>query len=294
MKQNRIMTTVMCLALALPLLASAQVVERNIRIFGGGTWIGVSVSDVTAENLSSLKLKEERGVEVITVTSDGPAAKAGIKEHDVILDYNGTRLEGVEQFKRLISETPAGRNVKLAISRDGVPQTVTVKVEERSGDHGFAWATPMPPTPPTAPKYSPTPPTARAPRAATPRVFNFPNLDGFSIGDMGIWSNTPRIGIEGEELTSQLAEFFGVPDKEKGGVLVRAVTSGGAAEKAGIKAGDVIVKIEGKRIEDMSDLRETVRDNAGKSFSLVVIRNKKEMTLTVKVEKAETRIGERV
>src|SRR5258706_3166469 len=134
-KNHKLTWLVLALAAALPAMAVAQIVTTpRVQIFrgGSGAWIGVGVLDVTEDNMRALKLKEERGVEVQSVTSDSPAAKAGLKEHDAILEYNGTRVEGVEQFKRLISETPAGRNVKLLISRDSATQTVSVKLEERS------------------------------------------------------------------------------------------------------------------------------------------------------------------
>src|SRR5204863_4991894 len=133
---------------------------------------------------------------------------------------DGVRVEGGEQFKRMISETPAGRNVKLLISRDGAPQTVSLKLEERSASmhrNNEDWVMPMPATP-----MPPMPPsTPRTPRAVIP---NWPNFNGETFS---VFGNTPRLGIEGEEIGSQLGEFFGVPDK--GGVLVREVTSGSAA-----------------------------------------------------------------
>src|SRR5882724_1150021 len=122
MKVTRQISAVLFVAALAATAASAQQISRTIIINGNGSWMGVSVADVTSQNMSSLKLKEERGVEVLVVTPDSPAAKAGIKEHDVILDFNGSRVEGRDQFKRMISEMPAGRTVKLAISRDGVPQ----------------------------------------------------------------------------------------------------------------------------------------------------------------------------
>src|SRR6185312_4847431 len=82
-----------------------------------GSYLGVDVVDITKERISALKLKDEHGVEVTMVDQDAPAGKAGLKEHDVILEFNGQRLEGEEELKRLIHETPAGRKVTLAISR---------------------------------------------------------------------------------------------------------------------------------------------------------------------------------
>src|SRR5690242_16152315 len=79
--------------------------------FGGPAYLGVDLRDVTTDRLSALKLKEERGVEVTMVDQDAPAGKAGLKEHDVILTMNGTNVDSVEQLRRMIHETPAGRTV---------------------------------------------------------------------------------------------------------------------------------------------------------------------------------------
>src|SRR6185369_10964812 len=82
-----------------------------------GSYLGVDIDEVTSDRVKALKLKEERGVEITMVDQDAPAAKAGLKEHDVITDFNGQRVEGGEQFKRFIRETPAGRTVTLGIVR---------------------------------------------------------------------------------------------------------------------------------------------------------------------------------
>ena len=90
---------------------------------GTSAYLGVDIADVTAERLSALKLKEEKGVEVTMVDQDAPAGKAGLKEHDVILTMNGTAIESGAQLRRMIHETPPGRVVTLGVSRDGQPMT---------------------------------------------------------------------------------------------------------------------------------------------------------------------------
>lgn len=290
-----ILTSLLCLALPVAVAAQAVVApraERNIQVYtaGSGAWMGVGVGEVTSENVAKLKLKEERGVEVVTVSPGGPAEKAGIKEHDVVLEFNGQRVDGTEQFRRMIRETPVGRNAKVVVSRDGVNMTLTVTLGERPEpsarilrrEDGGEWTfhLPTPPTPPT-PRTAP-----RAPRA--PSVEIFPNMEWFSL------AGAPRLGIEGDAVGKQLGEYFGVPGGE--GVLVKAVTPGSPADLAGVKAGDVITKIETESVKDTGDIRSAVRERRNKtSYPITVIRNKKEMTLTVKIEKAETpRPGARV
>ena len=81
--------------------------------FGPTSYLGVDITDVSADRLSVLKPKEERGVEVTMVDQDAPAGKAGVKEHDVILTVNGTKVESVEQLRRMIREIPSGRNGRV-------------------------------------------------------------------------------------------------------------------------------------------------------------------------------------
>jgi serine protease Do len=90
-----------------------------------------------------------------------------------------------------------------------------------------------------------------------------------------------RLGVEAEGLQGQLAEYFGV----KEGVLVRSVAKGSAAEKGGLKAGDVITKVDQKPLESPRDLSEMLRDSRDKkSVAVTVMREKREMTLTVTPE----------
>ena len=98
----------------------------------GRSYLGVDIRDVTTDRLTALKLKEERGVEITMVDADSPAGKAGLREHDVILEFNGMAVESEEQIRRLIREVPPGRTVTLGISRDGNPMKISVQL----ADHG--------------------------------------------------------------------------------------------------------------------------------------------------------------
>src|SRR3954471_5299901 len=128
----------------------------------GGAYLGVDVMDVSKDRISSLKLKDEHGVEVTMVDQDAPAGKAGVKEHDVILEYNGARVEGEEQLRRMIRETPPGRKVTLGVSRDGQMLQLPVTLGERISKATTVWSTgpmaapyiaPMPPMPPMPPSF---------------------------------------------------------------------------------------------------------------------------------------------
>ena len=237
---------------------------------GGGTYLGVGVVDVDSERAKTLKLKEDRGVEISSVTEGGPADKAGIKQEDVVLEYNGQPVEGMTQFQRLVHETPAGRQVKIEVWRNGAALTLTATVETRKGF------------------------TLNAPdsdieglgKALELQMEPMPGMPGMPPFDMPrIMTITPsrRLGIEGEGLGEepQFAGFLGV----KEGVLVKSVVKSSAAEKAGIKAGDVITKIGDTSVGNSRDITSTLRSNhQNHTFTVTVVRNKKELQLTVTIE----------
>jgi len=246
----------------------------------GGSYLGIGVAEVDAERAKALNLKEVHGVEVKSVDENSPAAKAGLKEGDVVLEYNGQRIEGTEQFVRLVRETPVDRQVRLSVWRNGAVESLTAGIGRRpaerfsirndDGDDLTVEVPEMPPMPPMPPMPSmpATPPTPEiAPLPDWPHVLN--------SGRSGM------LGIESETLSSQLAEFFGV----KEGVLVRSVTKNSAAEKAGIRAGDVIVKVDGESVSSPREISSILRSaRAKKNFSVVVMREKKEVTLSVTME----------
>lgn len=234
----------------------------------GSGWLGVEIREVTQENAKDLKLSATRGVVIQDVEPDSPAAKAGLKEHDVVLQYDGQTVEGTVQFRRLVRETPAGRTVALAISRDGATQNLSVALADRSSYYEK--------------KMQGTMRDFGKPFAlATPNFdFNTSSPEIFSMMDM----RTPLLGISAEDLTGQLGSYFGAPNNS--GVLIREVRSGTPADKAGLKAGDVIVKVDGKPVGALSELRDQLRDKGdGKTVNLGVLRKGSEMNVPVTIEK---------
>ncbi|HSK45896.1 MAG TPA: PDZ domain-containing protein [Candidatus Binatia bacterium] len=223
----------------------------------GRSYLGVDIRDVTTDRVAALKLKEERGVEITMVDADAPAGKAGLHEHDVILDFNSKAVESEEQIRRLIREVPPGRTVTLGISRDGVPMKINVQL----ADHGAVVAQ-------TFPRIV----------VPTPRPRDFPR-NGMDL-PFQIQTYSSVLGVQTESLTRQLGEYFGVKDGE--GVLVRSVEKNSAAEKAGLKAGDVIVKADNEKLTDRSDLSHILRNHrTGGKMVLIVMRDKHEQTFTV-------------
>ena len=257
--------------------------SRALELLAGrGSQIGVSIRDVEDDDAKTGKLPAPGGVVIEDVAEDGPAARAGFKKGDIVVEYDGERVRSVRQFTRLVQETPAGRKVPTSLVRDGQRVSVTVETRERSafnvfdsgdvsvlrkfGRSGDDFAFAVPPA-------RPVPPTPPVPPA-------FPDLPGF------IWRSGSNLGLTVSDLSSQLAEYFGTKD----GALVTSVYDDSAAAKAGIKAGDVITRFNGAEVIDPSDLRRRIqRLQSGDEFTVEVVRDKKPLTLKGKVETTRSR-----
>jgi serine protease Do len=215
-------------------------------------YLGIRLGEIDGDRATALKLPEVRGVEIKYVQEGGPADRAGLHPGDVLLAYNGENILGAQQFVRLVRETPAGRHVKLQVWRNGKQQTVVITV-------------------------------GSAPEGVLPQ---FPGFEAFGdrvstlmieVPDtMVIWKNLV-LGAEIEALDAQLAQYFGV----KTGVLVRSVMKSSLAEKAGMRAGDVLIAIDEHTIatpHDISSYLRTMHDG-GRSISLSVMRDHKQRTV---------------
>ena len=236
----------------------------------GSSWLGVEIGEVNADAAKELKLSAERGVVLNRVAPDSPAAKAGLKEKDVITEVNGQRVEGAAQFRRMIREIPAGRTVQLSVWRDGRTQATSATLGKAAEGHK-AWAK----------AFHSGDFAFHMPQIHVPEI---PNIEVY--GEM-ISGGRPRLGIDAEDLSGELGNYFGAPEGE--GVLVRGVNSGSPAEKAGLKAGDVIIKLNGERIRTIGDLRERLAgQREAKTVKLGVIRNRSEISLEAAIEAPAT------
>jgi serine protease Do len=222
-----------------------------MRPAGRRGYLGVGVMELTDERVKALNLKDDQGLEVRRVNPDSPAAKAGLKESDVILELNGKPVDDIQQFIRTVSETEPGSKVNLTIWRNGARQNVTATIEARPEN---AWM-----ADPGMPMMPPQP--------------QFPPFEAFPI------PGSARVGFEGESVSGQLADYFGVHQ----GVLVRSVVAGTPAERAGLKAGDVVVKVNGTPVTNPREISAMVRMSRKKNVSMTVVRNKREMSLSVEV-----------
>lgn len=271
-------------------------------------WLGVSVDDVDRAAADSLGLDQARGARVLGVADGSPAAEAGLREGDVIVDFDGESVRSVAELVRLVRETPPGRQAQLQVVRDGSPRSVTVTIREREGREFSFHA--MPGMRHMELDGLDDPPEGfseermervrkrmervgeRSEEAMRRLHEHMGWMDG--LRESGAFrfhiDSRPRLGVRLESLTDQLAEYFGVG--ERGGVLVTAVREGSPAAAAGLRAGDVIVSLGDEEISDVGDLIEAVRGAEAGPVTVTVVRREEERDMTVELpEHEEGRVG---
>lgn len=244
-------------------------------------YLGVDLRDVSPDQMITLKLKEQRGAEIVRVDHDGPAGKAGLREHDVVLELNGKPIEGEEQLRRMLREMPAGRTITLVLSRDGQSQTVTAQMANRQAVERQAWLQHM-----TVPEPAAPPQTQSAIRTSgflgggaitAPEITAPPDPKTHSLIETFISSS--YTGATLEVIGPQLAQFFG--SQGGNGLLVRSVDPNSPAATAGMRAGDVIVRAKGIVITSTSEWSRLVHENRGRALAVIIVRDKQEHTIAL-------------
>ena len=246
---------------------------------GRGAQIGVTVDDVA------------EGVRIGEVDAESPASKAGLRAGDIVVEVDGERVRSGRQFSRLIQESPQGKSVALGVMRDGKRQTFNVTPDSRTGDFAFGF---------DADRIGRQ--VERSMRDLEPRLRDLeprlrelePRLREFHFDMPFDWDAMPRptsprarLGVQLNELTPELAEYFGA---KGGGVLVARVTPDSPAAKAGLRAGDVITAVNGDRVTDTNDLIDELRDKDGE-VTLGIVRDKKESDVKATIEESGPRAG---
>ena len=254
-------------------------------------YLGVDIHDVSDEEVTPLKLKEARGAKIVRVDHDGPAWAAGLREHDVVLGMNGQAIEGEDQLRRMLRETPSGRTLTLVISRDGQIQTVTAQMGNREDVERQAWQHHL--APPVADAAPGAGGEAAAdagrggrgdtgPRGGAMGFFHGSGTSGILTGhgsERGLLAGASGTGAMLEALSPQLAEFFGAPNGA--GLLVRSVAANSPAAEGGMKAGDVVVKVNQIAVVSGSDWTKVTHESKGRPVTILVLRDKREQTLTI-------------
>lgn len=255
--------------------------SRTFSMFfdGDGSYLGVQTEEVTKDNFAKYGLREVRGVAIEKVVEGSPAEKAGLQSGDVIVRFNNEEVTSMRKLTRLLGEVSADHQAKLTVIRSGGEREITATLGKRPmpkfEEGGFGMnmprleRVPFPPSGemPTMPPMQSIPLTPGVP----PEPFSF----RFGSGR--------RIGIGVTTLTKQLSEHFGVT----GGVMINEVRADSPAAKAGLKAGDIIVEVEGKEVKGDVDLIRAIGEKKEGDVTLTIIRDRDRQTIRVTPEEAK-------
>ena len=251
--------------------------------FAPDNCLGVHVEEVTRENMGRYGLTgEPRGVGVQNVVKGSPAERAGLRERDVILRFDGEAVTSVRKLTRLITESSPEHVARITLLRGGSEQEVSATLARRE---------------------------RLAPAVAGDLMGGFDLDDAKRLGEewkLGadefgkgfeafggdgpgafVLASSRRIGVTTTPLGKQLADYFGVSH----GVLVNSVEPGSPADKAGLKAGDVLTEVEGKKIDDASDLVRGLGARDEGEVTLTFVRDKQRRTVRVTPERRQTPRG---
>jgi serine protease Do len=234
--------------------SAAFAVEKNPKPGEGqkGGWLGVSIQDISPKIAKKKDLKSDEGAYVNDVVEKSPADSAGVKEGDVIVEFNGRKIDDADDLLRAVQKANAGSRTTIVVLRNNEKKSLAIAVgkpRRRNFNEGFA---------------------ATAPRAPHMAIF----------GKSGMW------GLRLSELNEQLGEYFGAPNGK--GVLVEKVEKKSTGEKAGFRAGDVITKVNKSSVEDIRDLNEAAEDtDKGDKLEIEVLRKGANKILTVEIEEQD-------
>ncbi len=236
----------------------------------GGVRLGVTLSEVTSEKAVQLNLPTVAGAIVDSVQKNSAAAKAGLEAGDAIIEFDGVHVRSCAELRRLIRETPAGRTVAIKVVRGGKAFFLTAKLEASNNQFSY-----------NMPEIRIPPMNFRMPKMDIPPM-EFPEAP--TPGEL----RRATLGIAGDDLTPQLAKYFGV--NQGTGVLISEVTIGGPADKAGLKAGDIIIQVDGLPVRGVQELRHALNDNFPgdtRKVNLTIVRDRHEQTVSAELTRSQ-------
>ncbi len=217
-------------------------------------WLGVSVQDLTASLRERHSLDVKKGAYVSDVVDDSPADEAGIRSGDVITRVDTEAVDGADDLIHAVRGLKPGKSVPVEYVRKNDHKSCTVKIGR-------------------TPSFAGSLPSLR-------RFYSFPGRVRPFVFHM--FSDEAMAGMSVQSLTSQLRDYFGAP--EGIGVLVAGVEDGSAAAKAGIKAGDVLTKVDAEEIRDVESLQDALSSGDSRDVSVQLLRKGKSESVTLHIE----------
>ena len=254
----------------------------------GGGYLGVTQSELDEETAEEAGLRKAEGVLILSVFDDTPADDAGIEAGDVIVEFGGKKVESMAEFVEMVRDREPGDKVKMRARRDGRRKSFRVTLGEREQSLTLKGL----PSNLFMKKFSGGDKPDCAPFGHGKRLEKIFMCPPENMGLAKMLHGMPgraRLGVDVRDLDGDLAEYFKGADA---GALVLGVHEGSAAEKAGLKDGDVIVQLGDAKVGCVSELREAVSEVAGEGETeLVLYRKGKRKNLSVEIEEAELHIA---
>ena len=217
-----------------------QQLLRSGRVTRG--WIGVSIQPLDDDIARSLGLDEAHGALVASVVADGPAARAGIQQGDVILSFNGDNISDSRDLTQRVGATAIGTNSRIEILRNGQRRNLTMRLLERPSEQQLAASANPTPSPDTTPQPETGGGVAQA-----------------------------ALGLSVRPLAQADRARYTLNANESGLVVTQVDPASDAAEK-GIQAGDLIIQAGGRAMRTAADLTSAAQTarRAGRPLLLQV------------------------
>lgn len=258
----------------------------------GGGYLGVMLEDVDSENREELGARDASGAVITSVTVGSPASGAGLRQKDIVVAFNGTKVNDAEHLSRLVRETPGEQSVKLEVLRSGSVTTIDVVLGKRKVTIAESFRMPTDFDFGTIDSINGhlrimTQGLDSMCRALGDSLQRMDFSQHFNLPDnhqVRVFTHRGRLGAELQPLTGQLAKYFGVSSQK--GVLVSTVGDSGAARSAGLQAGDVIVSIDGKEVWSPDELTRIVGARKEGDVAMRIVRDRREQTVRVSLPKS--------
>jgi C-terminal processing protease CtpA/Prc len=279
-----------CAALAGAAIVSLAAAGAAGAQSAGGGYLGVQLQDLDQELRDSYNYRGPGGVLIADVADGSPADRGGLQRGDILIRFEGNTMDSSEELSGAVRRSRPGDRVALSVWRGSREVPLRVELGEREdatverrivrvyGDEDA----PEAPAPPKAPKHMEL--RWHDGESGEPIVIPVPDADEIRRQIEVVTTSRPRLGVELQDLDEELGEYFERPDGR--GVLVTRVLKETPAARAGMKAGDVIIELDGESVDDADELRGALADHDAGAARITVLRRGQRQTLTAQLEES--------
>jgi serine protease Do len=212
----------------------AKPISESLLQYGKVTrgWLGIAIQDVDPPVATAMGLPNADGVLATDVEPNSPAAKAGIVRGDVILRFDGEKVDAASRLRNLVASAGANKVVHVDVLRNGQPKTIDVTLGTLQGkDDGKGKV-------------------------------------GAPHDERG--AQQPLVGVSVEPLSPELRQRLNVPERIQQGIVVTRVAPGSEAEEGGLRPGDVIIEVNRQPVTGSDTLSKAFKKDDKKGVLLLV------------------------